>query len=92
MQRAGIRAKKQLVAKAEEELAELEEEIRKEEIKEAELEAKARFHPKCKYRKCGKKFATDDERRHYCCHEHYLAENRERTVEKNALRKKLIDT
>lgn len=88
MRKDNIKVKRQLVAEGEEELAEIEEEIKKEEARNAELEANARFHPKCKYRKCGVEFPTNDERRHYCCTDHYLAENRERTTEKNAQRKK----
>lgn len=45
------------------------------------------MHRTCRYRECKKEFVTDDDRRHYCCPEHYLAENRERTKEKNETRK-----
>lgn len=47
------------------------------------------MHRICRYRNCRKPFVTDDDRRHYCCPEHYLAENRERTKERNKLRKAL---
>jgi len=56
------------------------------------LEALARFHLKCRYSKCGKEFITDDERKRYCCNEHYLAANRERTLEKNKLRRHINGT
>jgi len=56
----------------------------KQQIAEAEANA---MHRTCRYRNCGKEFATDDDRKHYCCPEHYLAENRERTTEKNLVRK-----
>lgn len=56
------------------------------EIAKAESQAMQRT---CHYRGCRKTFSTDDDRRHYCCPEHYKAENHERTKERNKLRKSI---
>ena len=68
--------------------AELEDRQIAEELAEAEAKAYKRI---CKLKSCAIKFATDDGRRHYCCTEHYLVENRKRTKARNAARK-TIDT
>lgn len=51
----------------------------------AQAEAAA-THRQCHYRHCGKDFITDDMRRWYCCPEHYIKENRERTKDRNKIR------
>ena len=45
----------------------------------------------CRYDKCKSEFKTLDKRQWYCKHEHYLAANRERTLEKNKLRRAIIN-
>lgn len=50
---------------------------------QAEIAAMPGTEKLCKYRECGKKFKTDDQRIGYCCREHYRLENAARTKDKN---------
>lgn len=74
--------KEELKRQLEDEQRELEELA--EELARAEAEATLRT---CRYRNCQKDFITDDVRRFYCCPEHYRAENRERTKDRDELRR-----